>query len=100
MQIIRASVFAALLVSGTSWAHFPVMECSKQETTITCQAGYSDSSPALNETIRLFDYDDVLLDAQKTDALSKVTFEQPEGDYYIVFDPGHESAIEVDGVEL
>lgn len=88
------------LFSGSVLAHFPVMECSKSDNTITCEAGYSDSSPALKETIRMYDYDDVLLAAEKTDKFSKVTFTAPEGDYYIMFDPGHESPVEVDGVEL
>ncbi|EGR2794818.1 hypothetical protein DU976_02750 [Vibrio navarrensis] len=92
--------FATAMFSASALAHFPLMECSKQGNEVHCQAGYSDGSAASNETIRLFSYDDVLLESQKTDERSKVIFALPSGDYYIVFDPGHESAVEVDGVEL
>ncbi|WP_158144702.1 hypothetical protein [Vibrio metschnikovii] len=93
-------VLTSGLLSGLSWAHFPVMECQKQADHILCQAGYSDSSPAINETVRMFDYDDVLIEIGKTDQRSEVTFTVPNGDYYIVFDPGHEAPVEIDGVEL
>lgn len=93
-------VLSCGLCSGFSFAHFPVMECQKQADHILCQAGYSDGSPASNETVRVFDYDDVLIDMGKTDQRSQVTLSIPSGDYYIVFDPGHEAPVEIDGVEL
>lgn len=98
-KIVMSGIVLSLF-SGSALAHFPVMECSKAGGTVTCKAGYSDSSAALKETIRMYDYDDVLLAAEKTDKFSQVTFTAPEGDYYIMFDPGHESPVEVDGVEL
>ncbi len=90
------------LFSASSAAHFGLMECwfEQQRSEIHCQTGWTDGGQASHYDIKLFDYDDTLLAIERTDAQSQVQFAAPAGDFYLVFDPGHESPVEVDVVEM
>ncbi|RJG47783.1 hypothetical protein D1Z90_10135 [Motilimonas pumila] len=90
-----------LCLPSLAWAHWGTMECTKLSSEqLQCQVGWSDGSGATNYDVMLYDYDDQLLQQQVSNERSLVQFSVPEGDYYIVFDPGHEFAIEVDGVDI
>ncbi|USD67110.1 hypothetical protein [Vibrio sp. SCSIO 43136] len=93
------ALFAAFL-SPIAVAHYPVMECSLSDTHIDCQTGFSDGSTAPKYKIELFDYDDNLIAREVTNEYSKARFERPEGEFYLVFDAGHEAPVEIDVVEL
>ncbi|MBY6016469.1 hypothetical protein KUW04_01475 [Halomonas denitrificans] len=91
-----------MLFSASSAAHFGLMECwfEQDRSEIHCKTGWTDGGQASNYDIKLFDYDDNLLAIERTDSESHVTFPAPGGDFYLVFDPGHESPVEVDVVEM
>lgn len=95
---------AALIFSGfTSFhaaAHFPLMSCHLAQDKVICEAGYSDGSTAVDYDVEMYDYDDNLIAKEKTDKRSIAEFTHPETDFYLVFDAGHESPVEVDIVEL
>jgi len=91
---------ALLLSSSAAFAHFPLMHCVFKGDNIECEAGYSDGSKAVNSKVSMYDYDDNLVAKATTDKRSIATFKKTSGDFYIVFDSGHESPVEVDGVEI
>lgn len=89
------------LMPFAALAHWGTMECQKlSPQQVQCQVGWSDGSGATNYDVMLYDYDDRLLQQQVSNDKSLVHFSVPAEDYYIVFDPGHEFAIEVDGVDI
>lgn len=90
----------ALLKSQTVFAHYPLMTCSAEGQQIHCDVGFSDGSKAVGKPVRLFDYEETLLQTQKSDRFSRVQFERPEGEFYLQFDSGHEFPVEVDVGEL
>ncbi|MDC5719588.1 hypothetical protein OPW41_04155 [Vibrio europaeus] len=81
-------------------AHFPTMECALTERHIECKSGFSDGTGAPNYVIQLFDYEDNLIERQTSDQYSNTRFTRPEGEFYLVFDAGHEAPVEIDIVEL
>ncbi|PSU36074.1 hypothetical protein [Photobacterium lutimaris] len=85
---------------GTAHAHFPLMSCWLAADKVICQAGYSDGSEAVDYAVEMFDYDDNLMERAMTDKRSIAEFTMPEDDFYLVFDAGHESPVEVDVVEI
>ena len=89
------------LLSFVAQAHFPLLNC-KLETkpNLSCIAGYSDASLAGKVTLQVFSYDDEALLSVTTASDGSVSFIPPKGEYYIVFDPGHESPAEFDYAEL
>ena len=91
------------LFSSAAYAHFPTLTCNAAPTdagVLVCYAGYSDASKGAFEVLKVFSYDDELLSTVKTDAKGTVTLPMPAGEFYIVFDPGHESPAEFDYAEL
>jgi len=96
-------VYSALLVSSKAYAHFPTLSCKvepKDKTKLYCLAGYSDASVAGVVKLKLYSYDDELIENLSTVSDGSVSFNLPQGEYYIVFDPGHESPAEFDYAEL
>lgn len=89
-----------MLASTVAHAHFPLMTCYSENENIVCEAGYSDGSDAVDYDVEMFDYSDNLIGRVKTDARSVAEFKNPDTDFYIVFDAGHESPVEVDVVEI
>jgi len=100
-KLIRSISSASLLLSSSAaFAHFPLMQCWTIDENIECEAGYSDGSKATNYHVSMFDYDDNLIAKEKTDTRSIVTFKKSVDEFYLVFDSGHESPVEVDSVEI
>lgn len=95
-------LLAFAMISLPAKAHYGMLECwfVDERSGVLCEASWSDGSDASNYDLELFDYDDNLLDRQRTDGQSLARFELPEDDFYIVFDPGHEAPAEVDIVEI
>ncbi len=89
-----------LSISTGVQAHYPVMSCALEQKNVLCQTGFSDGSQAINKRVKVLDYNDQLLLQLKTDHKSQVSFLRPEGEFYIRFDSGHESPIEIDYDEL
>ncbi|MGY8872846.1 MAG: hypothetical protein ACKVJE_20650 [Pseudomonadales bacterium] len=89
-----------LLQSTTVYAHYPLMFCESNQEVISCEVGFTDGSKAVGKFVRLFDYDENLLQENKSDKFSKVEFSRPSGEFYLQFDSGHEFPVEVDVGEL
>lgn len=88
------------LFSMSAHAHFPLMSCWFEADKVICEAGYSDGSTAVDYGVEMFDYDDNLIAKSITDRRSIAEFKRPDTDFYLVFDAGHESPVEVDVVEI
>jgi hypothetical protein len=89
------------LLSFAAQAHFPLLNCqldAKQQ--LACVAGYSDGSLAGKVTLTVYSYDEEKLSSVITASDGSITMAAPKGEYYIVFDPGHESPAEFDYAEL
>ncbi|MBB1486337.1 hypothetical protein H4O21_06925 [Oceanospirillum sp. D5] len=89
-----------LLSSINANAHYPLMSCIIESNSVTCEAGFSDGSLAVNKKVTVLDYDDNVLLSLKTSQASQVVFERPQGEFYIRFDAGHEAPVEIDYDEL
>ncbi|MDO6524639.1 hypothetical protein Q4519_02980 [Motilimonas sp. 1_MG-2023] len=94
-----AVAFTALFTTPT-WAHFPLMACWYQQQALICEAGYSDGSGAVDYDVKVYDYSDNVIAMARTDAQSRVQLPRPQGDFYVVFDAGHEMPVERDGSEI
>ncbi|PSW15906.1 hypothetical protein C9J01_02530 [Photobacterium rosenbergii] len=100
-NLLVGSVFVAgVLNASRVFAHFPLMSCWLEAKKVVCQSGYSDGSEAVDYAVEMFDYDDNLIARSITDKRSIAEFEMPADDFYLVFDAGHESPVEVDVVEI
>ncbi|OMH33668.1 hypothetical protein [Motiliproteus sp. MSK22-1] len=91
---------AFLMQSNGVLAHYPLMVCSAVGVLINCEVGFSDGSKAIGKPVRIFDYQENLIQTRKADRFSRVQFERPEGEFYLQFDSGHEFPVEVDVGEL
>ena len=93
----------ALALSAKAHAHFPTLMChvdKQNDENLVCVAGYSDASHAADETLNVFTYEDELITKVVTSSDGSVTLQRPKREFYIVFDPGHESPAEFDYAEL
>lgn len=90
------------LLAFAAQAHFPLLNCNhtNEQQELHCVAGYSDGSLAGKVTLNIFNYDEEALSSIDTAVDGSVTFTPPQGEYYIVFDPGHEAPAEFDYAEL
>ncbi|MEZ8066728.1 hypothetical protein [Vibrio sp. FF145] len=88
------------LVALPAQAHFPLMSCWFEGKTVACEAGYSDGSKAIDYAVAMYDYEDNLIAKEMTDKRSIVEFQNPNSEFYLVFDSGHEFPVEVDVVEI
>lgn len=88
------------LLSSKALAHYPTLDCQLQQQEITCTAGYSDGSAAYDEVVQMLSYDDEPIATLKTDNDGVIHTPVPQGEYYLKFDPGHESPAEFDYAEF
>lgn len=91
------------LFSRPAYAHYPTLTChvaADDAAQLVCVAGYSDASPAGVVELKVYSYSETLLSTVNTAADGSVTLPMPVGEFYIVFDPGHESPAEFDFAEL
>ncbi|MEM6999205.1 MAG: hypothetical protein AAF529_00365 [Pseudomonadota bacterium] len=83
-------------------AHFPTLSCQAHSAgkALKCMAGFSDGSLPGEVELQVFTYDEELLQVVKTDSEGTVIITMPDGEFFIVFDAGHESPAEFDYAEL
>ena len=96
-------VTTTLLLSSKAFAHFPTLSCETRDqdkTKLYCLAGYSDASLAGEVELEVYSYDEELLFKVNTASDGSASMKMPEGEFYIVFNPGHESPAEFDYAEL
>ncbi|MEO9274474.1 hypothetical protein ABFY09_06410 [Marinomonas sp. 5E14-1] len=91
---------ALALLSSGAFAHYPTLDCKMLDHSIQCVAGYSDGSVAFDEAVQVLSYDDDLINTLMTNDDGEVSIEAPAGEYYILFDPGHEDPAEFDYAEF
>ncbi|MGY3915501.1 hypothetical protein [Aeromonas australiensis] len=101
MILFRTGLFALfLLLPMVASAHYPVMDCGREGTELVCKVGYSDGTLASGAEVIMYSYDDEVLATVKADGHSHAHFIEPEGEFYIRFDAGHEDPAEFDYAEL
>ncbi|MCL9776255.1 hypothetical protein [Vibrio methylphosphonaticus] len=95
---MKLAVLLLSMLPALAQAHYGMMECwlSNEGEALVCQAGWTDGTGAPNYDIELYDYDETLLAREVTNSESLVTFQTPTDDFFVVFDSGHEYAVEVD----
>lgn len=96
--LIMGSLVA--LLSSKALAHYPTLDCVLEQQQVSCSAAYSDGSLAYDETIEVRSYDEELLQSLTTDNMGEIHIAQPSGEYYLIFDPGHEDPAEFDYAEF
>ena len=96
--LVLASLLAA--VPLVAWAHYPVMDCSREGEEIVCQVGFSDGTLAQGQAVVVYSYEDKELAKTVADGSSVARFPWQEGEFYIQFDAGHEDPAEFDYVEF
>ncbi|PJR09903.1 hypothetical protein [Sinorhizobium meliloti] len=93
VAVFCGSLFAA----GPVLAHSPLISCFyDDETTITCEAGYSDGASAAGGVIRVVDGDERLLTEGRFSENSTFTLKKPESPVFqIIFigDTAHEAGV-------
>lgn len=98
---LRLLALMALSCGPTAWAHNPIAECKAvDEQTIECVGGFSDGSGAPGVTLDVVSYDEKVLLPGKLDNDSKLRFQRPKDDFYILFDAGPGHVVEIDQTEI
>ncbi len=98
MLMAVASMAAATLAQ----AHEPIAVCNAvDESTVRCYGGYAhgEDAPGLTMDVISYENDQVLIPG-KLGADSTITFQRPEGGFYVLFDagPGHMAIVEHDEI--
>ncbi|ABN78687.1 hypothetical protein D1114_20360 [Cereibacter sphaeroides] len=87
----------AMLGATPALAHNPIAECAAAEgRIIDCRGGFSDGSGAAGVTLDVISYDEDILIPGKLGDDSRLQFERPEGEFYILFDAGPGHVVEID----
>lgn len=93
--------FTICSCSAIAWAHNPLAECKAVDAqTIECIGRFSDGSAATGVTLDVLSYDDKLLMQGKLDSDSKLRFQRPDEDFYVLFDAGPGHVVEIDQAEI
>jgi len=101
MTLFRTGLSALLLLLPLgAYAHYPVMDCGREGGELVCKVGYSDGTLASGAEVIMYSYDDEVLASVKADGRSQARFTEPQGEFYIRFDAGHEDPAEFDYAEL
>lgn len=83
--IAAAAIGGWLLSAATAWAHSPLLACFYEtDTTIVCEAGYSDGASAEGGDIRVLDGNQRLLIEGKFGPDSTYTFARPDAPVFQV----------------
>ncbi|SEG84843.1 MULTISPECIES: hypothetical protein [Marinobacterium] len=86
----------ALLAASQASAHYPFCSCELNEGEIHCTGGFSDGSSASGVTVDMISYDEEILANAEFDGDSRIRFERPDGEFYILLDAGPGHVVEVD----
>lgn len=100
MTLARLLALGALLLSTGAQAHYPTLDCTLQAQQLTCITGFSDGTRVGDATLQVMSYQDELIKTYQTDQDGRASFLRPEGEFYIIFDAGHEDPAEFDYAEL
>lgn len=85
------------------YAHYPTLSCKmvqSDKSLLNCIAGFSDGSLASKAVLKVFSYDEELHSTVISASDGSAHVKKPAGEYYIVFNPDHETPAEFDYAEL
>lgn len=92
---------ALLLLSAAAHGHTPLFDCyDNLDGTITCEGGFSDGASAEGVDIRILDAQGKVMQQGELDAAGSITFDQPEGEYTVVFAADSEHSVIVLGDDI
>ncbi|AGT08612.1 hypothetical protein [Paracoccus aminophilus] len=94
-RILIATAVLALSALPAA-AHYPFCTCAAKAGEIICEGGFSDGTSAEGVKLDVISYEEDVLVPAKFDASSKVSFQKPEGEFYVLFDAGPGHIVEVD----
>ena len=99
---LRGGLGAALLaLASAAQAHNPLAECKTAgDEQVQCTGGFSDGSGAPGVTMDVISYDEQILVNGKLDDKSTLTFDRPDGEFYVLFDAGPGHIVEIDHVDI
>ncbi|WP_407310797.1 hypothetical protein [Pseudomonas sp. nanlin1] len=96
-----ASGFGLALLAATAQAHNPMCECKEVAgEQIQCTGGFSDGSGAPGVTLDVIGYDETVLVPGKLGPDSKLTFNKPASEFYVLFDAGPGHVVEIDHADI
>lgn len=91
---------AVFCMTAPAQAHYPYCTCAAEDGKIVCTGGFSDGTSAEGVTLDVISYDEEILVPGKFGPDSTVSFEQPEGEFYVLFDAGPGHVVEVDWQDI
>lgn len=91
-------------LGAVAQAHEPIAIChALDDNTVRCYGGYAHGEDAPGLTMDVISYEDdrVLIPGKLGDD-STITFQRPEGGFYVLFDagPGHMAVVEHDEIQV
>lgn len=100
-RTLGGGLLVLLLLYAPAHAHTPFFYCALvDENEIECEGGFSDGSSAAGVKVELLSAEDEVLVSTRLGRLSTVTFNLPEGDFYLLMDAGPGHVIEVDRKDI
>ena len=99
----RIGMLCALMMSMPVQAHgvhIPIGKCWTESKSIICEGGESDGHPLLDALVEVISYDEKTLFSGKLDDQSRIRFQRPTGQFYILIDAGPGQVIELDWKDI
>ncbi len=107
--MLRKTIFLLIaicstLMSSLSFAHYPILTCSVQQTNekkvVICEASFSNRAKAPNVIMEIFSDEDEVLASGTTDDQAMYQFPLPDSDYFILMDAGPGHVLEISNDEV
>ncbi|WP_027370824.1 hypothetical protein [Desulfovermiculus halophilus] len=98
LSFLTAALF--VLTATGALAHTPLCSCwDNGDGTITCEGGFSDGSSAAGVDMYILQNGNKVISGEMDD-FSEFTFEEPGGNYTVVFDAGKGHKVKIKGNEI
>jgi hypothetical protein len=84
-RVVRVALLCGLVPAAAS-AHNALISCfDNKDGTVTCEAGYSDGSPAAGQMVRVMEANRRLIIEEKFDKANSFTFKRPDTNFLVEF---------------
>ena len=101
MKKIMTAWIIGIACAGSADAHNAICDCfDNGDGTITCEAGFSDGSPAAGIPLRVIDSAGKVLVEGEMSAQSDFTFAKPDVGFRVQFDAGEGHVLQIDGRDI